>query len=151
MITDIMNVKPLGRSDGRQHPTGTILIVDDHDAVRESLSAWLKSLFPMHEIFAAASGEEAASRSAALCPDVVVMDVSLPEISGIEAARQIKANSPKTHIIMLTIHEEGTYQVGAAQVGASAFVPKRLVATHLKPAIEHALAHPGEDRSLDRG
>ena len=123
-----------------------ILIVEDHEPVRTSLYAWLSVSFPDHEVVATGSGEEAAAMSESISPDVVVMDISLPGISGIEAARLIKNRSHESHIIILTIHEEEAYRADAASAGASAFVPKRLMQRQLLPTIQKflPLADKGE-------
>jgi DNA-binding NarL/FixJ family response regulator len=118
---------------------GIILIVEDHPAVRESLHAWLAALFPQDIVIAAASGEEAVSIAATISPNVVIMDITLPGMSGIEATRLVKADVPAAHIIMLTIHEEDVYQMDAADAGASAFISKRLMQTLLLPAIRKFL------------
>jgi DNA-binding NarL/FixJ family response regulator len=115
---------------------GIILIVEDHDAVRESLHTWLSISFPRYMIVTAASGEEAVEIVRDVSPDVVVMDISLPGISGIETTRRIKHNAPKAQVIMLTIHEERAYQLDAASAGASAFVPKRQMQALLLPLLE---------------
>ena len=116
-----------------------ILIVEDHDTVRTSLYAWLSVSFPDHRVIAIGSGEEAVAVSETLSPDVVVMDISLPGISGIEAARLIKNHSHESHIIILTIHEEEAYRADAASAGASAFVAKRLMQRQLLPTIQKYL------------
>ena len=117
----------------------TILIVEDHNAVRESLLAWLGSSFPQHEVIATANGEEAVKVAAVTVPDVVVMDISLPGISGIEAAQQIKRHTEEVQVVMLTIHEEQAYQADAEAAGASAFVPKRLMQSMLLPTLKGLL------------
>ena len=72
----------------------TILVVDDHDAVRRSLRDWLQVEFPDCRVIGAACGEEALSLVGEEPPRLVVMDISLPGMTGIEATRQLKANWP---------------------------------------------------------
>ena len=107
--------------------TATILIVEDHDAVRKSLRDWLGVEFPQCRAIEAASGEEAIALIRTESPRLVVMDISLPGMSGIEATRQIKAALPSAQVVMLTIHENDTYRADATAAGASAYVPKRVM------------------------
>lgn len=120
--------------------TATILIVEDHDAVRKSLRDWLEGEFPQCRVIEAASGEEAIALIRVESPRLVVMDISLPGMSGIEATRQIKAALPSTQIVMLTIHEGDTYRADATTAGASAYVPKRVMQTELLPTLAALLA-----------
>ena len=122
----------------------TILIVEDHDAVRRSLRDWLEVEFPRCRVIEVASGEQAITliRSEAIeSPRLVVMDISLPGMSGIEATRQIKASLPSAQIVMLTIHEGDTYRADATAAGASAYVPKRTMQTELIPTLAALLAN----------
>ena len=121
--------------------TATILIVEDHDAVRRSLRDWLQVEFPQCRVIEAASGEEAIVLIQVESPRLVVMDISLPGMSGIEATRQIKAALPSAQIVMLTIHENDTYRADATTAGASAYVPKRVMQTELIPTLAALLAN----------
>jgi DNA-binding NarL/FixJ family response regulator len=117
-----------------------ILIVEDHPLVRSSLLAWLTPAFADCGFREAVSGEEAIELAAAQPPAVVLMDVGLPNINGIEAARIIKTASPRTRIIMLSIQEASTYLEAAAAAGASAYIPKRRMIPDLIPAVQKLLA-----------
>jgi DNA-binding NarL/FixJ family response regulator len=119
----------------------TILIVEDHDTVRRSLRDWLEVEFPQCRVIEAASGEEAIALIRIESPGLVVMDITLPGMSGIEATRQIKATSPSAQIVMLTVHEDDTYRADAIAVGASAYVPKRAMQTELIPTLTALLAN----------
>jgi len=127
--------------------TATILIVEDHEAVRRSLRDWLDVEFPQCRVIEAASGEEAIALIQVESPRLVLMDISLPGMSGIEATRQIKAALPSTQVVMLTIHENDTYRADATTAGASAYVPKRVMQTELIPTLAALLAnnHDGEE------
>ena len=113
----------------------TILIVEDHDAVRASLREWLEAVFHECQVVEAASGEEAVAMARVTRPRVVVMDIVLPQMDGIEATRQIKADVPTADVVMLTVHEADAYRADAAAAGASAFVPKRVAQTQLVPTL----------------
>lgn len=117
----------------------TILIVEDHDAVRRSLRDWLEASLPKCRILEAVSGEEAITIVQDWPPCVVVMDISLPQMNGIEAARRIKTVVPTAQIVMLTIHEDEAYRTDAAAAGASAYVPKRKMRAELVPILSALL------------
>jgi len=118
----------------------TILIVEDHDAVRRSLRDWLEVEFPQCRVIEATSGEEAVALIQTESPRLVVMDISLPGMSGIEATRQIKAALPSTQVVMLTIHEDDAHRADATTAGASAYVTKRVMQTQLIPTLAALLA-----------
>ena len=118
----------------------TILIVEDHGAVRRSLRDWLEAEFPQCDVVEAASGEEAIVTARARPPHVVVMDIGLPKMSGIEATRRIKATLPGTQVVILTIHNDKAYRADAAAAGASAFVPKSAMQTKLIPTLAALLS-----------
>jgi DNA-binding NarL/FixJ family response regulator len=120
----------------------TILIVEDHDAVRGSLREWLETIFPQCRVIEAASGEEAVGLAQANLPRLVVMDIGLPQMNGIEATRRIKDSVPSAQIVILTTHEDDLYRADAKVAGASAFVPKRWVQTKLIPTLVALLPAP---------
>ena len=119
----------------------TILIVEDHDTVRRSLRDWLEVEFPQCRVIEAASGEEAIALIRIESPRLVIMDITLPGMSGIEATRQIKATLPSVQIAMLTVHEDDTHRADATAAGASAYVPKRAMQTELIPTLTALLAN----------
>jgi len=121
--------------------TATILVIEDHEAVRRSLRDWLEVEFPQCRVIEAASGEEAIALIRGESPRLVLMDISLPGMSGIEATRRIKAALPSAQVVMLTIHENDTYRADATTAGASAYVPKRVMQTELIPTLAALLAN----------
>lgn len=124
--------------------TRTVLLVDDNETVRTSLREWLSVSFPHCRFLEAKTGEEAVAIACALSPHVILMDIGLPEIGGIEATRRIKANTPQAQVVMLTIYEGSAYRSDATAAGASAYVPKRTMHTELIPIMEKLLANPVE-------
>jgi DNA-binding NarL/FixJ family response regulator len=123
----------------------TILIVEDHDAVRRSLRDWLEAVFPQYGFIEAASGEEAVAIAQAKSPQAVIMDIALPRMNGIEATRRIKATVPTAQVVILTIHEDKAYRADAAAAGASAYVPKRVMQTKLLPTLAALLSTQNEE------
>lgn len=112
------------------------MIVEDHVAVRNSLKHWLEAEFPCVFVKEAESGEEAVSISRADSPDIIIMDVGLPHMNGIEAAKQIKLINSDTKIVMLTIYEDEAHRRDAEAAGADAYVCKRLMQADLRPVLE---------------
>ena len=113
----------------------TILIVEDHDVVRKSLREWLGAVFPSFDLVEAASGEEAVAVARERPLRAVVMDIGLPQMSGIEATRRIKQAAPATEVVILTMHEDAAYHADATAAGASAYVPKRRMRALLVPTL----------------
>jgi DNA-binding NarL/FixJ family response regulator len=114
--------------------SATILIVEDHPTARQALQEWLQTEYPEHLVLAVSSGEEAIEMVRSLDLDVIIMDIDLPEMSGIEATRRIKAER-LPQVVMLTIHEDAEHRNDALSAGASAFVPKRMMQSELLPAL----------------
>jgi two-component system response regulator NreC len=115
-----------------------LLLVDDHEVVRTGLQMLLESEPGMNIIGQASSGQEAFDLVEQLHPDVVVMDISLPDVSGIEATRRIKLKHPETLVVALTIHEDEQYFFEMLKAGASGYVPKRAAPADLVKAIRAA-------------
>lgn len=108
-----------------------ILIVEDHQGVRQSLREWLELSFPGYHLLEATSGEEGLTLAQAMSPCLVIMDIGLPGMSGIEAAQRIKAAVPATRVVMLTMFDDEAHRTDAVAAGVSAYVPKRKVQTDL--------------------
>ena len=120
-----------------------ILIVEDHQGVRQSLREWLELSFPGYRLLEATSGEEGVTLAQAMSPCLVIMDIGLPGMNGIEAAQSIKAAVPTTRVVMLTMFDDEAHRADAAAAGVSAYVPKRKVRTELLPILTRLLE---EDR-----
>jgi DNA-binding NarL/FixJ family response regulator len=126
----------------------TILIVEDHDALRDSLRNWLTSIFQDCVFLQAKTGEEALELCHAHLPEIVLMDIMLPEMSGIETTRRIKGAVPDAHVVMLSIYEDSAYKTDATAAGAVAYISKRKMGTELVPFITKLLSGKGS-RPLD--
>lgn len=117
-----------------------ILIVDDHDVVRQGVRSFL-STRPDWEICGeAATGEEAVRAVAALQPDVVILDLTMPGMSGLEAASRIAALGTATRVLVFTMHESQRIASDIRQAGAQGYVQKSQAARDLILAIERLLS-----------
>jgi two-component system response regulator NreC len=101
-----------------------ILIVDDHAVVRAGIRLLLDSEADMEVVGEAQNGREALAQAQKLKPDVVLMDISMPDMEGVEATQLIKEACPQVLIIALTMHEEATYFFRMLKAGASGYVVK---------------------------
>jgi two-component system response regulator NreC len=115
-----------------------LLLVDDHAVVRVGLRMLLEGEPDFEIIGEAASASEAINQVAQLKPDVVLMDIGLPDLSGIDATREIKRLYPEVAIVALTIHEDEAYFFKMLEAGASGYVPKRAAPEDLIDAIHAA-------------
>lgn len=112
-----------------------LLLADDHAVVRSGLRLLLEAQPDLVIVGEAENGEEAIRRTAELEPDVVLMDIEMPGMNGIEAARRIKAQSPATSVLALTMYEDDQYFFEMLRAGASGYVPKRAAPDELATAI----------------
>ncbi len=117
-------------------PAVRVLLADDHPVVRDGLRAMLSSAGAAEVVGEAASGEQAV-REAALCrPDVVVMDLAMPGLNGVEATRQIVRTSPQVGVLVLTMHNDDDSVFAAMRAGARGYVLKGASQRELVHAIE---------------
>jgi two-component system response regulator NreC len=117
-----------------------VLLVDDHAVVRVGLRMLLESEEEFEICGEASSGKEAIALVNQLKPDVILMDIGLPDMSGIEATRSIKVSNPETAIVALTIHEDEEYFFKMLEAGANGYVPKKAAPDELLTAIRAAYA-----------
>jgi DNA-binding NarL/FixJ family response regulator len=126
-----------------------ILIVEDHQGVRHSLREWLELSFPGYQVLEATNGEEGVTLAQVMSPCLVIMDIGLPGMSGIEAAKSIKAAAPATRVVILTMFDDEAHRADAVAAGVSAYVPKRKVQTELLPVLTGLLEENSCDPSPD--
>jgi len=112
-----------------------LLLADDQDIVRAGLRSLLEEHPEMDVIGEAKGGEEAVILAAQFQPDVILMDLTMPDISGAEATRRIKEIAPEVNILALTIHEDEAYFFEMLNAGASGYIPKRASPDDLLAAI----------------
>jgi DNA-binding NarL/FixJ family response regulator len=119
-----------------------ILIADDHGIVRGGMKLLIDRQPDMEVVGEAEDGVEALEMALALRPDLAVLDVSMPRLTGIQAARQIKAHLPDCQVLVLSMHDDQRYVFDALKAGASGYVLKREVDQSLLDAIR--AVHRGE-------
>ena len=117
----------------------TIVLADDHHIVRQSLRVLLEAETDFRVVGEAATGLEAVELIERLQPDILVVDIMMPELNGLEVTRQVKRRWPKTAIVVLSMHENEAYVVEALRAGASAYVLKKSTAQELVHAICQSL------------
>jgi NarL family two-component system response regulator LiaR len=115
-----------------------VMIVDDHEMVRQGAAGYLEAQEDLHVVAEASSGEEALTLAKELVPDVVLMDLVMPGLDGVEATRRLKDDSPRTQIIILTSFHEDEHIFPALQAGAISYLLKDVKATELVEAIRRA-------------
>ncbi len=117
----------------------TILIVDDHEVVRNGIRAFLDTLQEFQVVGEAASGEEAIKLVRDLIPDVVLMDLIMPGMDGIETTREVKKVSPRTQVVVLTSYHEDEHIFPALKAGAISYVLKDMKMEKLAETIQRAV------------
>lgn len=118
----------------------TILIADDHDVVRRGLRDMLNAHSGWQVCGEASNGREAVKLAVNLKPDVVVLDLSMPELNGLEATRQIRHELPRTEVLIFTMHETEQLIREVLAAGARGYVLKSDAGRHLVTAVE-SLSH----------
>ena len=125
----------------------SVLLVDDHSMVREGVRAFLVTQPDITVVGEAGSGEEAIRLAEQHVPDVVLMDLIMPEMDGVEATRRVKQVSPRSQVVVLTSYHEDEHIFPALKAGALSYVLKDLSAQELaaavrKAAVGEAVLHP---------
>jgi DNA-binding NarL/FixJ family response regulator len=114
-----------------------VLLADDHPALLEATTALLKPQFDV--VGTATNGDALVSEAIRLCPDVIVADITMPVLSGIDAAHRLRKSAPSAKIVFLTIHSEEQFMKACMAEGALGYVLKSHMKAHLIPAIQAAL------------
>ena len=116
----------------------TVMIVDDHEMVRRGAGSYLEAQPDISLVAQAGSGEEAVRLAQEFIPDVVLMDLLMPDMDGIEATRRVKNVSPRTQIVILTSFHQDEYVFPAFKAGAISYLLKDVKAAELLDAIRRA-------------
>jgi DNA-binding NarL/FixJ family response regulator len=117
-----------------------ILVADDHGIVRAGLKMLIERQDSMHVVAEAADGVDAVEAAQRERPDVAVLDVSMPRMTGIQAAREIRAHCPSTAVLLLSMHDDERYVHDALRAGASGYVLKRQADAELIEAVRAVAA-----------
>jgi len=126
-----------------------VLLVDDHDLIRQGLRRAFEREKDMSVVGEAASVAEALAAATHFDPDVLVVDVRLPDGSGLDVVKQVRASRPSVGIVVLTMYAGDDQLFGALEAGASAFVAKDAPADEVVLAARHAAAAPGSFTAKD--
>lgn len=118
----------------------TVILVDDHDVVRTGLRSFLNTQADVKVVAEARNGEDALLRAEEKRPDLVIMDITMPGMDGLEATRQLKARHPEILALALTVHEDKQYFMEMLAAGASGYITKQAAADDLVAAIRAVAA-----------
>jgi DNA-binding NarL/FixJ family response regulator len=116
-----------------------ILIADDHEIVRRGLKATLDDHAGWEVVGEAADGEEAVRQALKLKPEVLVLDINMPKLNGLEVTRQLHERAPKVRVLVLTVHDSAQMVREILQAGARGYLLKSEAGQELEPAIESIL------------
>lgn len=126
--------------DERGEEKARVLICDDHDLIRRALRTVINSEPDMQIVGEAPDGGQAVALARELRPDAVVMDIEMPELSGIEATRAIKELLPGATILVLTVHDDYEYILGVLEAGATGYLTKGIISNEIPSAIRGAMS-----------
>ena len=126
----------------RSRKTGkiSIIVADDHPLFRQSIRNVLESQPDFLVVAEADNGEEAVKLTAELQPDVVLMDITMPKLDGLEATRQIKASHPNIAVLVLTIHSDDQHIIGILEAGAAGYLIKSVFGEEVIQSVRGVVA-----------
>ncbi|HEY7834611.1 MAG TPA: response regulator transcription factor [Ktedonobacterales bacterium] len=147
------DVLPPGEGASAPSEAIRVLLADDHDILRDGLRALLEMAGDIAVVGEARTGREAVDEAERLRPHVVLMDITMPELDGVEACRRIRQQTPEVRVLFLTMHEAEEYFFRALRAGAAGYVIKRTAAADLLAAVRavargESFLSPGVARSL---
>ena len=116
-----------------------LMLVDDHEVVRTGLKSYLHTQNGLEVVAEASNGREAIARALQMRPDIILMDITMPEMDGLESTRQLKSLWPEALVLALTVHEDKFYFMEMLAAGASGYLTKQAAGNELVQAI-HTVA-----------
>ncbi len=122
-----------------KHHRTSILIADDHEVVRNGIRSYLETISDFHVVGEAASGEETLTLVSELIPDIVLLDLIMPGMDGIETTRHIKQVSPRTQVVVLTSYHEDVHIFPALKAGAISYILKDMKMEKLADVLHRAV------------
>ncbi len=122
-----------------KHHRTSILIVDDHEVVRNGIRSYLETISDFQVVGEASSGEEAISMVSELIPDIVLLDLIMPGMDGIETTRRVKRISPRTQVVVLTSYHEDVHIFPALKAGAISYILKDMKMEKLVDVLHRAV------------
>ena len=124
-----------------RNSTISILIVDDHEVVRNGIRSYLETIKDFEVVGEADSGEMAVQMVSELIPDIVLLDLIMPGMDGVETTRQIKKITPRTQVVVLTSYHEDVHIFPALKAGAISYILKDMKMEKLVEALQRAVRH----------
>lgn len=118
----------------------SVMIVDDHPLFREAVGRLLGELCEFEIVAEAGDGEEAVALATQLTPGIIILDITLPKINGIEATRQIKERNPETAVVVLSVHDDAEHASAALGAGADAYLTKDVPRGEIVQALREVVA-----------
>ena len=125
------------KKDTRQSPI--VLVVDDHDAVRQALCDRIKASFCQFQLREAGTVDEALKIVETEKVDIVLMDIQLPGMDGVDGTRAVLERSPRTSVVVVSMFDDLSHRSAVSKAGASAYVCKRAIHRELIPALENLM------------
>lgn len=129
-----------GNSVSTETKKTTIILADDHPLLRRALRSVLEEQSDFEVTAEASDGEETVELCKMLVPDVVIMDISMPTLNGLEATRQIKAKNPEIIVLVLTVHDDNQHILGILEAGANGYLTKNVFGEEVVHAIRSAIS-----------
>jgi len=121
----LIETKYTYNSDQNETQKISIVLADDHPLIRQALRMWIEKQKDMEIVAEAADGKEVVEITAKLNPDVLIMDISMPKMNGLEATKEIKEVSPNTEVLILTVHTDDEHIISTVRAGASGYLTKK--------------------------
>jgi NarL family two-component system response regulator LiaR len=117
-----------------------IVLADDHPLMRQAIRMWLEKQQDLEVVAEANDGKEAVDIAAMLQPDIVIMDISMPKVNGLEATREIISRCPGTEVLVLTVHADTEHIHGMLEAGASGYLTKNVSGEEVVHAVRAVYA-----------